>query len=426
MKNISANLRQIIDAIESAVSLVGMNDINHGKRVAYIAYKIGKEHGYTEETLDYIVQLGMLHDCGVSSDRMHANLANEFDWKDADIHCNTGYKILKYSNVLAKYANPIRYHHTKYIDLKEMNIDEEEKEYSNLIFLADRIDIKAFPHYNNDIDEYKITLVSEMIEQYSNIYFDPELVESFIAAQEKSSFWPGLKEDAIMDFFSKIKLKSDTLYLNINEVMQIALILSYLVDQKSSFTGQHSFCVAELAGLIAKIKGFSYLDCQKIKIAGLLHDLGKLSIPDEILNKSDRLNNNELEIMGKHSLVTYRILSLIDGFKDITQWAACHHEYLNGEGYPFRIKENDISIESRIIAVADVFQALVQERPYRKSLCSNEVISILDKMVNQKKLDVNIVDVVKNNIKDFLEVAMNGYNEFSLVDLSKRLSLISF
>jgi HD-GYP domain-containing protein (c-di-GMP phosphodiesterase class II) len=105
------DLRQMILAIEDAVSLVGMNDTNHGKRVGYIACQLGTELGLSESQRQYLFDLGLLHDCGVSTQQMHASLVNYFDWNDAHIHCEIGYDLLKNFKPLAHFATPILYHH---------------------------------------------------------------------------------------------------------------------------------------------------------------------------------------------------------------------------------------------------------------------------------------------------------------------------
>src|SRR3990167_2949515 len=118
------------------------------------------------------------------------------------------------------------------------------------------------------------------------------------------------------------------------------------------------------------------------EIAALLHDIGKLSVPDEILEKPGGLSTEEFNIMRGHTYFTYHILNSIDGFDTISEWAAFHHEKLNGRGYPFHLKEGQLSIGSRIMAVSDKFSALSEDRPYRKSLTNNEIIANLNIMVD--------------------------------------------
>nr|WP_315904976.1 HD domain-containing phosphohydrolase [Vibrio fluvialis] len=144
-----------------------------------------------------------------------------------------------------------------------------------------------------------------------------------------------------------------------------------------------------------------------MKLPGLLHDLGKLNIPDDILDKPGPLDEYERAVMSRHSYETYEILRNIEGLGEVARWAAFHHEGINGVGYPFHPRERELSTEARIIAVADVFQALVQDRPYREGMSQDGVLTLLSGMVDAGKLDSGIVDLV-NQIAEPLYAVAKG------------------
>jgi len=133
-----------------------------------------------------------------------------------------------------------------------------------------------------------------------------------------------------------------------------------------------------------------------VEIAALLHDLGKLGVPDEILEKPGRLNAQETTVMHRHSYDTYRILRHIEGLEEIAEWAGNHHETLLGNGYPFQHQEEKLSLETRVIIVADIFQALAQERPYRSSMKAEDVMQILHEMAADGRIDDKLVAIVDN------------------------------
>ena len=137
-----------------------------------------------------------------------------------------------------------------------------------------------------------------------------------------------------------------------------------------------------------------------MRIAGLLHDLGKLAIPNEILEKPEKLTEEEYLLIKQHTYYTYRILQGIDNFEKIAQWAAYHHETLDGTGYPFRISEDSLSLGSKILAVADVFTALTEDRPYRESLSEEKVKDIMGKMAKYRRLDKQIIDLLFEHYQD--------------------------
>lgn len=187
--------------------------------------------------------------------------------------------------------------------------------------------------------------------------------------------------------------------------------MAYIVDQKSPYTAQHSIRVANLARYLASTFGLLPEQCDKIEIAGLLHDLGKLHIPASILEKPTRFDDIERSIFKQHSFETYEILRHIKGFDEIASWAAYHLEGLNGIGYPFHSCTKDMSIEARIIAVADVFPVLVQGSPNQNSMPLDKAIATLDDLTRQGKLEPDIINLLKKNKKECFAIALGDNND---------------
>ncbi len=398
------DLRQMILAIESAVSLVGMNDTNHGKRVGYIAGQLAHQLGYSDQSVQYAFDLGLLHDCGVSTQQMHSNLVNHFDWQDAHVHCQIGHDLLKDFEPLAQFAIPILYHHTPWEELVDNDISAQDARMANLIFLADRIDILASTHYGIDILLANKEILHS-INHFAKHYFDPVIVNAFNSVAGSEAFWIALEDRHIIRYTWDMGQIGNNQPLSISQIKQLSMIMSYIVDQKSPFTAQHSLRVSALAKFLAESYGLMDEQCEKIEIAGLLHDLGKLHTPDNILEKPGPLNELERSIMNEHSYETYEILRQIKGLGEIAQWASFHHECLNGAGYPFHPNKKDLSIEARVIAVADVFQALVQDRPYREGMRISEVVEILENFTQSGKLDQDIVNIAKKNQQECFNIA---------------------
>lgn len=402
--------RQMVMAIEATVDLVGMNDTSHGKQVGYIATQLAHLLKMDESQIEFLFELGLLHDCGVSSDQVHGQLVNHFDWEDAHIHCEIGYQLLKDFEPLAEYATPILYHHTAWDELQQQDLDPLMVRYANLIFLADRIDMMSAAHYGNDILIYR-RQVLEGIQGFSGRYFDPELVAAFEQLQPSEAFWIALEDRHIIRFSWDMGRHSHKHPMSLQQLKQLARMLSYIVDQKSPFTAQHSTRVAILSRYLAEQMGLTEEQIDKIEVAGYLHDLGKLRTPDQILDKPGKLTERERAIMVQHSFETYEILRQIDGLDEIARWAAYHHEEMNGHGYPFHLDRKEIAVEARLIAVADVFQALVQDRPYRPGMSLEKVIEILDQFVEQQKLAPNIVEIAKQHAERCYVIARGEAEE---------------
>ena len=134
-----------------------------------------------------------------------------------------------------------------------------------------------------------------------------------------------------------------------------------------------------------------------MEIAGLLHDLGKLTISNDILEKPAALSRDDMYLMKKHTYYTYVILSKIPGMEQLAMWAAHHHERPDGNGYPFHIKDSDFSKLSRIIAVADIITALTEDRPYRLGMEEGKVREIMTSMAEKGGVDKSISELAMEN-----------------------------
>ena len=193
--------------------------------------------------------------------------------------------------------------------------------------------------------------------------------------------------------------------ITFSELKQLARVFAHIVDAKSHFTVEHSEGVASLARYLAEQMGLPPERCEMIEVAGLLHDLGKLKVPDEILEKPAPMDEQERAVMLRHSFESYQILRRIGGLEEIALWAAYHHEMPAGNGYPFHASSGELGKEARIIAVADVFQALAQNRPYRDSLSLPRIIAMLQQFVAEGHLDREIVSLVASNAEQCLQRA---------------------
>ena len=173
-----------------------------------------------------------------------------------------------------------------------------------------------------------------------------------------------------------------------------------MVDAKSHYTKQHSEGVANLSRYLGESFGLTEHVCDKLEIASLLHDLGKLRVPDYILDKPGEYTESDFLIMQRHSYDTYDILKDIHGFEEIALWASQHHERIDGSGYPYRLSNESLPLEIRIIALADVFQALTQNRPHRDKFSAEKVMGELRQMVQEDKLDKAVLEMVENNLAE--------------------------
>jgi HD-GYP domain-containing protein (c-di-GMP phosphodiesterase class II) len=156
--------------------------------------------------------------------------------------------------------------------------------------------------------------------------------------------------------------------------------------------------VAASAGAIAGLLGLAADERDRLEIAGYLHDLGKLVVPEQILEKPGPLDAEQLVVMRRHAQLTWEVLESIPGLGPIVSWAALHHERLDGRGYPFGLTGDRLSLGSRVVAVADVLTALVEHRPYRPAVPDAKVRQILAEQVAAGALDSMVVSAVLDNL----------------------------
>jgi len=405
--SITIDLNDAVYSLSDALDLVGIDEVAHGKRVGYMAFKCYEHQGQNKHQRERIFHLGLLHDCGVSSSQVHQHLIDEIQWSHDRDHAITGARLLSRSAHLQHLATPILHHHTPWQELCSLaEVDDQSKFDANLIFLVDRVDALAAPHYTIDLQD-QIDPIRDRIKSLSGSLFAPQAVDCFLKTSESDSFWLMLEPPHLQRFMVDIRHLSDKQPIENKDVKDIARIFAQIVDAKSSFTFKHSVGVASLSRYIASHMPFDQDTLDKIEIAGLLHDLGKLRIPDEILDKPGKLNRQDEQTMHRHSFETYQVLREINGFSDIALWAAYHHEKPNGNGYPFKREGEDLSLEARIIAVADVFQALAQDRPYRAALPIDNICQIINELADQQQLDKDLVAFVTAHAEDCHRHATN-------------------
>jgi HD-GYP domain-containing protein (c-di-GMP phosphodiesterase class II) len=335
---------------------------------------------------------------------VHKHLVSELDWAGAEEHCERGHELLARFNPLSHLAPFVQHHHTHWEILTQKNLPQQTALMSNLIYLADRVDALASGHYGQDLLLARRDIRS-IIGRYRRTFFAPELVEAFLSVSAKEAFWLGMEPNHIRAS-SKAWMPEATLQeLGSADTRQLAHIFATIVDAKSPFTAEHSRGVAQLSRQLAEYSQLPTEACDQLEIAGLLHDLGKLMVPDEILDKPGDLTATEQAIIRQHSFETYEILKQIRGFEEIAGWAAYHHESLNGRGYPFHLGKDDLGLEARIVAASDVFQALSQKRPYRPSLSRRKILRKMQYRVRTGRLDKDLVGLVEDNLDDCWQAA---------------------
>lgn len=401
-------IRQMVLTLSRAVDLVGVTDVFHGRRVGMMAVECAKALGHDAATQHLLFDAGLLHDCGVSSTKEHHVLVNQFEWEGMGLHCEKGYELLYGFAPLAHLAPLVRHHHTHWEAMPGLQIDPKLASHANLIHLVDRVDALSNQYYRDESLLLHVDDIRNLIHRHRSRIFSPELVEAFLDASAPEAFWLQLDPAYAPQYINEMGRFSETRVSTLVELKQFALIIAQIVDAKSHFTAEHSLGVARLSRFLGQLAGFSGEHLDKLEIAALLHDIGKLQIPDDILESHAALSPAEFAIMKKHSFASYQILRQVGGFEELALWAAQHHESPDGSGYPFRLKGEAISLEARVIKIADIYQALAQQRPYRKPAPAAEILSLLRKMQADGEVDGALIDKLAAHLDECHTVATAG------------------
>ena len=388
-------------SLSSAIDLIDHSITNHHKRVAYISFSIAKQMNFSEMELKDIVLASLLHDCGAVN-LSERNSLFEFKYGNSALlkhsHGYKGWFILNESDELKAASEIIKFHHVSWEEQTEDYMDSYEIPVaSHVLHLADRVDVLI--NRNKEILSQR-NFIQEQISKQKGTMFMPEVVNAFDSLISKPYFWFDVINPYIDDLIKK-ELSSHIVTLNTKSLLEFANIAHRIIDFRSKFTATHSIGVATSASSLASKLGFSREDCELMHCSGLMHDLGKLSITEEILEKPGPLDNFEYNIVKTHSYHTYRIIDSMPGLEKVRDWAAFHHEKLDGSGYPFGKKNSELDLGSRILAVSDIFTALTEARPYRQAMSVDNAMGILK---STKGLDCDVITCLSANIDEINEI----------------------
>ncbi len=233
-----------------------------------------------------------------------------------------------------------------------------------------------------------------VLRERTGSWFDPEIVNAALQLENDTALWETLEAEGIRETVMEAEPIGVFQFANEARIDSVCEAFAEVIDVKSPFTHTHSSRVSSIAVGIAKALGMSEKDLTLIRRASLLHDIGKLSVPNSILDKPGKLTAQEWETMRLHPYYTQRILERISGFKHLAFIASTHHEKLDGTGYYRNLRATQLPLSSRAITVADIFEAMTAKRPYRDPMPLELVMRIMTKEVPHA-LDEACFDALK-------------------------------
>lgn len=390
LKSFFLNLSSLLDIGNSEL-------IYHQIKTAFIAWRLGLELRLTDNQMNALLIASLIHDIGAISLEEKINLKHSVSDSD-DTHAFKGWYILQQVPNFQDISEAVKYHHTSYKILKDNQI------LAQVINLSDKVEKLIVP---------SIPILEQIKHIINTIKLDedlhPMLIDSFVKIGTIEKYWLDLSNKNILLFFEKAPIDSSE--LSEEMLVSLSFLIKDIIDFKSPFTVSHSLGVMYCSSYLAQKEGVSEDVIKEFSIAGLLHDVGKLTVPNSIIMKQGALTTRERAIMSQHSYYTYRFLKDAKYSKEICLAAACHHERLDGSGYPFKFESKKIGLLQRIMAVCDVFVALFEDRPYRKGLSLISIENIMNNLAPQK-LDKHLINELLKNYHS-LNIELREINDIN-------------
>ena len=401
------DLNDLIYALSFALDkveyeLLGL-ETGHGRRVACLCLFMAEHAGIRGEELRDYIGCCVLHDNALT-EFIHDELDNfgyitdesgqqlsdvvniDFVQHDSS-HCKIGERNIHLIPFRTDVDNIILYHHENADGsgpLGKTAADTDLK--TQILHLADEIDI----HYKlSNLTESEFNRISEWVQSQLGKMFSEKAVQLFLdAVTYDKILYLGNK-----GAFASLKrgLQTVTSDYSDEEIHSFARMFAQITDYKSEFTQTHSLSVADKVEQMANYYGFDHEKITRLYLAGALHDIGKLLVSNDILEKAGKLTDDEFSAMRDHASATRYVLRRVKGVPDVVKWASNHHEKLNGKGYPRGLTAEELSFEERLMTCVDIYQALTEQRPYKDGMPHEKAIAIMQDLVDKGEIDAAIV-----------------------------------
>lgn len=369
--------QELLEAFSLALDLSGQRNLEHALRTCYLSLGLSSVlgHGPRERELIYyrslLHDLGSLHPSHRTPPRMNIDgkliepKESELGWPSGEPSRNIRLEDGPLGELFTRSSEPCTW--------------------KRLISFADQVEIRMSEGME---DRSEIVRTSK---KWPVCLEDFRIWEAFRELSEDEGFWNVMKRKTLADILRKERPVS--LSLSDEKYETFIHALSDLIDSKSYFTARHSGRVSDMARRVSTMMGMSEASVEEVTLAGLFHDLGKLAVPQDILDKPGRLKADEYEVVKLHSYHTQAILEKITGFSRIAALAGAHHERIDGKGYHRRLRGNQLSTGARILAATDAYDALTHIRPYRYGMPPDKALQLIEQE-ERKHFDPDVIHVL--------------------------------
>lgn len=384
-------LIDLIGVLSRALDLVSSTLGMHHAHVGCLSARIAGRMGLSAAMQRDILIAGMLHDAGAVA--LHTSLESLVFERDLYTHARAGELLFSKAAGLDFVSEIIGEHHTPW-SMVPNRCGNNLALAANIVNFADFIDIRLkrnkpyhgqFNGVLHAVHEAGKLLNPACIDIFSDMVANPQSLDGLFNPHGS--------------LYTEAQEKLEQVYLNAYEVVGLCGPFAQVIDFRSRFTATHSRGVAMVAQDLACIFGFDVEARNTMYVAGLLHDVGKLAVPNKLLEKCGQLEAEEFLTVKNHARVSEYILGGVEGLEQVCEWASQHHERLDGSGYPHGKASGQLSFGARILQVADVFTAITEDRPYRIGMDIDQAKDVMRSQVQIGALDAEVVQAMFVNLE---------------------------
>jgi putative nucleotidyltransferase with HDIG domain len=387
----------VLTALSRAFDLAEGRRPGHAQRVAYVAVFLAGELGLEPARIEEAFFGALLHDVGMAaaagprvgqprSDVQHAarRYSSELDanipnggWANVietlTLHCDLGAKIARKLGLGESVARAIASHHDCWdgSGMPGAVAGEKVPMVSRVVSVADRVESMI------DAEGSPLLLRRRgpaLIREMSGSEIDPELAERMAAIAERDDFWLGFFENDLSTTLMSLNYGG---IMSREETFDFLAVVSDVVDGRNAREAGRGRRVADLARRVALACDMTERRSDLVKIAALLQDVGTLGVPAHYLSKPDILSIEEMSAVQMHPTYARDILSEVPGLGAAAWWVGCHHERIDGKGYPGMLEGDEVPVEAQIIGLCEAFDALTSDRPYRRAMGREDAFDVL-------------------------------------------------
>ena len=375
--------------------------VDHGIRVAYIVLKMLEAEGISDQKrIRDLCFLTMVHDVGAYKTE-EINDMVQFETGNVWNHSIYGYLFLKYLSPFSELSSVILFHHTDYEKLIRIpDLQSDIIKWAQIVNLADRMDVCMQTGEVKDITSF--------LERFREKKFSSEVVDLFLNVEKKDHVLENLRRnhEEKLNISKEVFMSLGNPSYAKEEIDTYLKMIVYAIDFRSPFTVIHTITTTSISRELAVLMDLDENQVTQIYYGALLHDLGKIGIPVEILEYPGKLSPQAMKIMKTHVNITEEIMNgEIEPV--VAKIALRHHEKLDGSGYPRGLKSDDLTLSERIVAIADIVSALYGRRSYKEAFGKEKIVGILSEMKENGLLCYQTVDIM---IKHFDEIMENVRN----------------